>query len=136
MSSQDNVELVKKFFHHFLNDEIDALLDLQSDDVVWEIGQGPAVDVVPYFGVFKGREGCLDCLTKYDGAADPQVFEMEEYFGDKDKVFVLGHEQVTAKPTGKSFESKLIFIFTVRDGKIAAMNGNFDTAALKQAFSS
>lgn len=134
MSAEKNVQLVKEFWRRFLNDEIDAMLDMNADDIVWNIGSGPALKVVPYFGVFRGREGCLDCLAKYDKAASPQVFEMDEYFGDRDKVVVLGHEKVTAKPTGKQFESNLVFVFTVRNGKIASMSGTFDTAALMQAF--
>jgi len=134
MSAQENVKLVREFFRRFLSDEIDGMLDMNSKDIVWEIGSGPALKVVPYFGVFRGRKGCLDCLAKYSEAADPQVFKMDEYYGDKDKVFVLGHEKVTAKPTGKKFESKLIFTFTLREGKIAKMSGTFDTAALTRAF--
>lgn len=135
MGAEENVKLVQEFWRRFLNDDIDGMLELNADDIVWNIGSGPAVNIVPYFGVFRGREGCLDCLAKYDEAAAPEVFEMDEYLGDKDKVVVLGHEKVTAKPTGRQFESKLIFIFTVRGDKIASMSGTFDTAALLQAFS-
>jgi hypothetical protein len=134
MSARDNVKLVREFWRRFLTDDIDGMLDMNSNNIVWEIGSGPAVKVVPYFGVFRGRRGCLDCLAKYSKAADPKVFEMEEYYGDKDKVFVLGHEKVVAKPTGKKFESNLIFMFTVRNGKITKMRGTFDTAALARAF--
>jgi len=134
MTAQENVELIREFYRRFLSDDIGGMLDMNAEDIVWEIGSGPAIAVVPYFGIFRGRQGILDCLAKYNEAADVQVFEMEEYYGDKDKVFVLGHEKVTAKPTGKRFESKVIFIYTLREGKIAKMSGMFDTGALIQAF--
>ncbi len=135
MSSHENARIAKQFFDHFLADEIDQMMDMQTDDVVWDICDGAAADVVPYFGTWTGREGCLACLEAYGGAADPQVFEIDEILGDEGKGFVLGHETVVAKPTGRSFTTDFTFMLAVRDGKVAGMKCYIDSAALVAAFS-
>jgi uncharacterized protein len=135
MSSHSNAQITAEFFGHFLADEIDQMMDMQSADVVWDICDGAAADTVPYFGTWKGREGCLACLEAYDGAADPQVFEITEYLGDGDKGFALGHETVRAKPTDKIFTTDFTFMLTVRDGKVSGMKCFIDSAALIAAFS-
>lgn len=135
MSAGENGELLKKYWQLFLNEETGAMLDMQTDDSIWIVGSGPAGKVVPYFGTFHGRKGCEECFDIYERSVDPVVFEIDEYLGDADKVVVLAHEVMIAKPTGKQFESNLIYIFTVADGKIASMSATFDTAALMEAFS-
>jgi ketosteroid isomerase-like protein len=134
MSSNANAQITERFFGHFLADEIDQMMDMQTDDVVWDICDGAAAETVPYFGTWKGREGCLACLEAYDGAADPQVFEIERYLGDGDKGFALGHETVRAKPTDKTFTTDFNFMLTIRDGKVAGLKCYIDSAALITAF--
>ena len=135
MSASSNAEVAKEFFDKFLADDVDGMMAMQTDDIVWNICPGAAEDVVPYYGVYRGREGCLKCLSLYGEAAAPEVFEITGHYGDADKAFVTGHEKVLAKPTGKTFESPFIFTLDIRDGKVAQMSALFDSAALKEAFS-
>ncbi len=134
MSSHPNAQIAEQFFGHFLADEIDQMMAMQTDDVVWDICDGPATGVVPYFGIWKGTEGCLACLEAYGGAVEPEVFEIDEYLGDNDKGLVRGHETVQVNATGKAFTTDFTFMLTIRDGKVAGMKAYIDSAALVAAF--
>lgn len=130
-----NAELARKYFAHFMADEIPAMLDMHTDDVEWNIGLGAAAGVVPYFGKFRGRDGCMKCLEKYAQSVAPQEFELTGYYGDADKAFVTGHEKVRVKSTGKTFETSFVFVLAFRKGKVASLTAFIDTAALAKAFS-
>ena len=41
MSAGENVELLKKYWQLFLNEETGAMLDMQTDDSIWIVGIGP-----------------------------------------------------------------------------------------------
>ena len=73
-------------------------------------------------------------VETYERVADPEVFEVTEFYAEGDKVFALGHEKVVSKTTGKSFETKLFYVCTMRDGKIAKVDFACDTAAAQAAF--
>ncbi|MEE9301870.1 MAG: nuclear transport factor 2 family protein [Alphaproteobacteria bacterium] len=134
MSAAKNAEIAKEFYDRFLADDLEGMGKTQTDDVVWTICPGPAADVVPYFGVFRGREGYMDCINRYLESAEPEVFELTGYYGDADKAFVTGHEKVLAKATGKRFETDFLIVFDIHDDKITRLTGYFDSALLMEAF--
>jgi len=134
MSNHPNAQIAEQFFGHFLADEIDQMMAMQTDDVVWDICDGAAAGVVPYFGIWKGTEGCLACLEAYGSTVEPEVFEIDEYLGDNDKGLVRGHETVRVNATGKAFTTDFTFMLTIRDGKVAGMKVYIDSAALVAAF--
>lgn len=135
MSTHPNAELARKFYDHFAAGEIAPMLDMQTDDVVWILGAGAAEGVVPYLGRFSGRDGCLENMEIYEGAADAVDFELTGCYGDDDKAFVQGREKVLAKPTGKTFETEFVVVIEFRDGKVAKQTSYLDSAALTAAFS-
>jgi ketosteroid isomerase-like protein len=60
-------------------------------------------------------------------------FEPQEFFGDGDRVVVLGRHEWTVKSSGTPFDSDWVHIFTIRDGRIAAFRQSMDTLKVVQA---
>ncbi len=129
MSTKENLELVKRGYELFAKGDIPGLLEMQADDVVWEIGTGAGEGIVPHLGTYRGRDGVGKFFQIYGGAVEVQEFEAREFLADGDKVVVLGHAKEKAKPTGKTYEFDWTMVFTVRDGKTTAMRSFSDTAA-------
>lgn len=60
-------------------------------------------------------------------------FEPQEFFGDANRVVVLGHHAWTVKSNGTPFDSEWAHIFTIRNGRIAAFRQSMDTLTVVQA---
>jgi ketosteroid isomerase-like protein len=129
-----NRQVVEDFFRLFLEGDMDGLMACQTDDFVWDIASGAASGAVPWLSTCQGREAALALVETYERVADPEVFEVDEYYAEGDKVFALGREKVVSKSTGKSFETKLFYVATMREGKIAKLGLACDTAAAMAAF--
>ena len=129
-----NRDVVEDFFRLFLEGNMAGVMACQTDDFVWDIASGAASGTVPWFYVCQGAADSHALVETYERAADPEVFEVTEFYAEGDKVFALGHEKVVSKTTGKSFETKLFYVCTMRDGKIAKVDLACDTAAAQAAF--
>ena len=92
------------------------------------LAQAAADDYRSYFTneTWVGREELADIMTSM-GATIPNLsWSIEDIFVHGDRIVVRGRTQGTpvatfngVEPTGKSFDSMAIDIFTVRDGKLA-----------------
>ena len=71
---------------------------------------------------------------KQNNRVEAEVYEITESYADDDKVFALGRQKVVSKATGKSFETAMDYVLTMREGKIAKVNKTCDTAAAMVAF--
>ena len=129
-----NRQVVEDFFRLFLEGDMAGVMACQTDDFVWDIASGAASGTVPWFFVCQGADAGNALVEAYVQAADPVVFEVDEYYADGDKVFALGREKVVSKTTGKTFETKLFYACTMREGKIAKLDLACDTAAAQAAF--
>ena len=63
-----------------------------------------------------------------------QSFEPREFIAQGDKVAVLGHYVGRAKPTGRSFETDWVMIFTLRNGLVTRFIEFADSAGINEAF--
>lgn len=129
-----NKRVVEDFFRRFLEGDMDGVMACQTEDFVWDIASGAATATVPWFYVCQGAEAGHALVETYERAADPVVFEVDEYYAEANKVFALGREKVVSKTTGKSFETRLFYVATMREGKIARLDLACDTAAAEAAF--
>jgi len=65
-------------------------------------------------------------VQKFD---DIHSFEPREFIEAGEHVAVLGWESVTARDTGKKFESEWVHVFIVKSGKVTRWRGFFNTVA-------
>ena len=67
------------------------------------------------------------------GLSSPASSRRGNTFGMGDKVVTIGHYGITAKSTGKHFESDWTHVLTIRNGKGVKFQEFADTAAFYKA---
>ncbi|MBV9241926.1 MAG: nuclear transport factor 2 family protein [Acidobacteria bacterium] len=129
--SQENIDVVKSAYACFNRGDIAGVLDLLTDDVNWRT---PDVDGAPFYGQKHGKAGAMEFFQGLGASEEPSAFEQYEFASTGDTVFVLGRWAATVRATGKHWDTRLVHVFTVRDGKIASFEEIFDNAQAGRAF--
>ena len=127
MSTQENVETVKKFFAAIGRGDKPGLLALSSEDIEWII---PGEDW-PLAGTYRGHAGLEDLLQK-SGMLET-LTEPREFIAQGDRVLVVGFASGKIIATNKTFEDDWVFAITVRNGKLTNIREYIDTQALARA---
>ncbi|GAC1372921.1 MAG: nuclear transport factor 2 family protein [Hymenobacter sp.] len=134
MNEQQNTHVVQEGYAHFSQGDIPGLLNLFTDDIEFII-PGPS-QVIPFAGVYRGKEQVAAFFAKLHDAMDFERFEAQEYIAQGDRVVALGYSKVHVRATGKPNEEEWAHAFLMRDGKVARLQEFTDTAATVQAFQS
>ena len=129
--SEENTNIVKEAYACFNRGDISGVLDLLTDDVDWVT---PNVEGAPFYGQKTGKEGAMAFFQGLGSTEEPEAFEQNEFIAGGDKVVVLGRWAARVKTTGNRWDTRLVHVFTIRDGKIAAFEEFFDNAAAGRAF--
>jgi uncharacterized protein len=126
MSEQANVEHVQREYAAFLEDDLDAVLEMSAPDVEYRY---PDVEELAYGGVWRGRDGVRRLFEVHDEV--DQVLELRptEMVAQGDKVVVLGTFRGRAVPTGREWTTDFVHVYTIRGGKTRRFESYFDTAA-------
>ena len=132
MSERDNEEVVRTVFECFGRGDVEGMLGVVAEDVVWRM-EG-AAEVVPYAGERRGHAGVVDFLQRLGGNVEFESFEPREFIAGGDKVVVLGGERGRVRATGKTFDNEWAIVFGVRDGKVTSFRCYEDTGAVAAAF--
>jgi uncharacterized protein len=133
MNEAQNTKVVQDAYAAFGRGDITALLGYLTDDIRWQGVIGTAVHV-PFSGERSGKTEVAEFFRQVAAAEDFQQFEPREFVAQGDKVVAIGHYRAVTKPTGKSFESDFVMVFTLRDGKIARFQEFTDSAGINAAF--
>lgn len=131
MSTESNIEIVKNAYACFGQGDVEGVLGLLSDDVSWIT---PEVDGSSFYGKKSGKDGALEFFQGLGSSETPSAFEQNEFIADGDKVVVLGRWAATVNATGNHWDSDLVHVFTISEGKISAFREFFDNAAASKAF--
>jgi ketosteroid isomerase-like protein len=131
MSEQENTAIAQQAYNNFKTGDIQALLNLMSDNITWEL---PEIENVPIAGRRNGRDAVGEFFAMVARDQDVIEFEPREFVAQRDKVVVLGDYKWQVKDTNHEFASDFVHIFTVRDGKIVAFREHFDTAVVAAAY--
>jgi ketosteroid isomerase-like protein len=114
--SDENVRLIRQAFDAYTAGDIDSVLALCTEDIV--ITQAPEVPGVP--PQQRGHEGVLEAFGFWPDQWDDFRVEIERVLADPgDYVVVLTHQRGRGKQSGVEVEAEFVFVFAVRDGKIA-----------------
>jgi ketosteroid isomerase-like protein len=125
------IQTVKNIYAAFGRGEVDAILAVLADDVEWHDIDHPAV---PYGGRRRGKPAVREFFRQV-GQVEVSSFEPLEYVSAGDRVFAIGRWAGTVKPTGKSFTSEWVMIWTFKEGKVTHFRVYEDSAAVAAAFS-
>jgi ketosteroid isomerase-like protein len=133
MAEQDNVKIVQEAYAAFGRGDISSVVDACADAVEWIV---PGAAGVPVAGKRRGREQVAEFFRTLGENQTAQQFEPREFIAQGDKVAVLGHYRWRIKPTGRTFESDWVHVFTVRDRRVVHFQEYSDTAAEAEAYRS
>lgn len=127
MNEQQNLETVQRGYEAFGRGDIDALLALFDDDIVWE---SPGPPELPTAGSRRGKQQVAAFFDAVNTVFDMQQFEPETFLADGDRVVVLGRDTAAVRATGKVVRSPWAHAFTLRNGKVVAFHEYIDTSAV------
>lgn len=131
--SQENVAVVEGLYASFAGGDRQGVLDALSDDIEWSF-PGPE-GLIPFAGVHNGKAEVERFFELVVGSVQlSQQRPIEVLDTDGPHVISRGREAMTARSTGKSFESEFLHLYTLSDGEIIAVQEYYDTAAMAEAF--
>ena len=125
------VQIVKKYFAAFRSGEIQDVLNLLDDNVVWNVAGVPNVSTV---GLLEGKERVRDWMESFPRNFQPLDFEIDTFFANGAEVLVTGRFRHRGISTGRVAGSDLVIRFVVNDGLICKYQIFEDSAILSQAF--
>lgn len=126
-----NVSVVKDVYADLGKGDLAGILANFAPGSKW-ILHGPAG--IPFAGTHTGLVGIKAFFESFGSNAQVQVFETRDFIADKDQVVVMGYEEATAKPTGKTWKAHWAHVFTLSGGKIILVEEVVDTAPILAAF--
>ena len=129
--SDANIQVVKQGFDKFFAKDVPGFVELMSEDVQWD-HRGPAG--LPFNRMYEGKAGVTEWFQTLGEVSEPLAFEPQEFFGDGDRVVVIGFFRWRVKSTGKEWESNWAMAFTVRNGRITHWKPIFDMGAEAAAY--
>jgi uncharacterized protein len=126
-----NLEIVQSLYAAFDAGDIDAVVALLADNIVWnEAENNKLADRNPYVGPQAVVEGVFARLMEdFEGFA----VEVGRFVCDGEMVVMLGRYSATARATGVRMNPQIVHVWTVRGGRIAAYEQHVDTLALARA---
>ncbi len=131
MDAARNTVIIQDTYAKFGSGDIEGLLNLVTDKVVWET---PVVQNSPLGGKRTGRQAVADFFSLMPTVENMTIFEPKEFIAQGDKVVVLGSFTATVVETGREYSSDWVHIFTLSGGKITGFLEFFDNAAADRAF--
>jgi len=124
-----NVEVVRGFYDAVARGDLDAAMAKLANDVTWTEAEG-----FPYAGTKVGPAAVQEQVFRRLGAEwDPFVFERDEVLDAGDTVVGVGTHAATYKATGKPMPARVVHVFKLRDGKIAAFEQFVDSVKVAEA---
>jgi steroid delta-isomerase-like uncharacterized protein len=106
-----SVQTVRLFNEAFNRHDVDAVMNLMADDVLFENTNPP-----PDGGKFKGAAAVRAYWQQFFAANPTARFEEEEMFGSRDRVIVRWIYR--KEKDGKLWHLRGVDVFKVKDGKI------------------
>ena len=126
--AQDNVDVVQGAWDAFGRGDIDAVLETIAPSAETRLPES-----LPWGGTYAGPDGFRDFLTKLRDSWDQFSATPQKVLGaDDNHVVVLAKTKGRTK-AGATIEGKTIWIYQLRDGRIADAESFGDTAQLLEA---
>jgi ketosteroid isomerase-like protein len=126
--AQDNVDVVQGVWDAFGRGDIDAVLEAISPSAEARVPES-----LPWGGTYAGQEGFRDLLARLDESFDQFSATPQKVLGaDDNHVVVLAKTKGRLKG-GSAIEGTTIWIYQLRDGKIADAESFGDTARVLEA---
>jgi ketosteroid isomerase-like protein len=113
--SQENMELARR-----VPGDFQALLELLSDDVVWDNAHFGAAVPLDHEGVVRGKRDVSRLLRSWVSTWQDFRFDAEEIIDAGDAVVVVIRETGRGRTSGLPMENRYCQVWTFRDGRIVS----------------
>ena len=123
----DPLAMVRHAYESMRTADLDGLLAMIADDAV--LTQDPAL---PWGGRFVGRDGVATFAITLVSTIE-SVVTIEAMYRAGEQVVQYGRTAGTVRATGASFDIPECHIWTIRDGRVVAMDFYIDTPAMLEA---
>ncbi|MFI1166146.1 nuclear transport factor 2 family protein [Streptomyces sp. NPDC020801] len=128
--SQQNVDVVRRFFQLFDEGRLADIEALLTDDFEW-VYHGPKS--LPWAGTYRGVEGFRQFFVIVRDLIQVQECVAYDYLDAGDRVVVLGVSRTLVLANDRGYEAQWMNVFTVRDGLISRYLDLYDTASVVEA---
>ncbi len=118
-------------FHNYASGNMSAVLACFDKDIVWS---RPGAPFIPFSGTFTGIEEVTKMFAVQATTISIQKFLPEKICTNDDTVVVLGNDEANVIATGKTYATKWVQAFTLKDEKIIDVQVYLDTKAIADAF--
>jgi uncharacterized protein len=126
--AQDNVDVIQGAWDAFGRGDIEAVLESIAPSAETRLPE-----TLPWGGSFTGPEGFQDFLARLGESFEQFSATPEKVLGaDDDHVIVVAKTKGRTKK-GTPIESMVVWVYQLRDGKIADAESFGDTAQVLQA---
>ena len=126
--AQDNVDVVQSAWDAFGRGDIEAVLDAFSPAAETRVPEA-----LPWGGTYAGQDGFRDFLAKLDESFDQFSATPQKVLGADDNHVVVLAKTKGRTRAGGTVEASAVWIYQLRDGKIADAETFGDTAQLVEA---
>tara|TARA_R100000656_G_scaffold62578_1_gene48197 strand:- start:706 stop:1113 length:408 start_codon:yes stop_codon:yes gene_type:complete len=132
MGSVQNIDQTQKLFAAFGAGNVPDILSYLNEDIRIEF-YGPE-DIIPYAGMYDGKEEAKRFFETVLSSVDIHVFEPEEFIAERDKVVVTGNLHLTARSTGRDIKSDFVHVITMQNGRWSKFRDFMNTVSAANAF--
>ena len=128
-----NRDLAECFLGALEEGEIEALLELVTDDFSFEV---TLPDNHPYYELRKGtsREAFRRWIDVHVEDCDFRTLQVRDILESESRLAIVGFEDYVFRRSGKAAKADFVWVFTVRDGKLASLFDVFDTASVGKSY--
>lgn len=131
MSAYGNSNIVQALYEAFGAGNVEAVLELLTDDVVFEL---PQLEGVPLQPRYLGKDGFQQFLVDRGPSIQYDKFMPQEFIEQGNVVVVLGETQGVVLTTGKRFQHQWAQVYRIREDKIAGIQEFLNTTEISAAF--
>ena len=124
-----NVDIVRSFYGAIEGGDLAGGLGLLAPDCAWTEMEGLAAG-----GTYRGPDAVRESVFFRIGSEwDGFRLTVDDVFDAGDNVVAVGTYAGTCKATGRELEARVVHVFHVNDGAIAAFEQFSDTARIAEA---
>lgn len=132
MSADRNIETIKAMYEAFGRGDLDAILELVTDDVDWSTNA--AIASAPWYGPRHGKDGVRGFFEGIGQTGPVTEFTPLSFASNDDgDVFAFIRYAFTVTATGKHVAMNLHHYWKFREGKVCFVRSAEDTAQVAAA---
>jgi len=132
MSAKQNIETAKQMYQAFGSGDVQAILDLVTDDIDWSTDA--AIPSAPWYGPRHGKDGVASFFEAIGKTGPVTEFTPLAYTSNDDgDVMVFLRYAFTVTATGRHVEMNMHHYWKFRDQKVCYVRSAEDTEQVAAA---